>query len=172
MIIRMSLDTHVRCQKCVENTFVTHKGRGEDLKNTIFGCFHWNSSSKSLWGSMKSKKWPSAHVWGCIVALKYPKLTPFNSTRRHDYTKVLENIYDVSKSHKKFSRDPQSQWPCPLKHNFWAPHKQNCWKWSFKPKKWPLLRVCGRRMRLLHPKLTRIIFLQSYDHKDVSGNPC
>ena len=38
-------------------------------------------------------------------------------------------------------------------------------------KKGPLLHVCARRIRLLDPKLTRIISLQSYDHKDVSEYP-
>ena len=51
---------------------------------------------------MKTKKWPSAHVWGHIIALKYRKLTPFVSARRYDHEEVLEHTFHASNSHKKF----------------------------------------------------------------------
>ena len=55
---------------------------------------------------MKTKKLPSVHDWSHIIALKYPKLTPFVSARSYDHEEVLEHTFDASNSHNKMFRGP------------------------------------------------------------------
>ena len=89
--------------------------------HSCLNFFQSNLPSNRLWGGMKSKKVPSAHVWGYIIALKYPKLTPFISTCRYDHKEVFQYMFGVGNSLEKFSHGPQRHNGRSAKHNFWAP---------------------------------------------------
>ena len=89
--------------------------------HSCLNFFQHNLPSERLWEGMESKKWPLAHVWSHIIALMYPKVTPFVSACRYDHEEVLERTFDVTNSHKKFLHGPQGRRWWSLKHNFRPP---------------------------------------------------
>ena len=169
----MILDTHFTVWKCLEKFLESFEFQKHPPKtHSCLNFFQSNLPSNRLWGGMKSKKVPSAHVWGYIIALKYPKLTPFISACRYDHKEVFQYMFGVGNALEKFSHGPQDRRWWSLKHNFRAPNRQNTSKWRLKRKKWPLHHVCGNKIWLTHQKLTWVASAQSHDHEEACEYTC
>ena len=80
--------------------------------HSCLNFFQSNLPSNRLWGGMKSKKVPSAHVWGYIIALKYPKLTPTVHFCVYVWSQRSFPIHVWCRqlTRKVFSRPTKTQW--------------------------------------------------------------